>query len=104
MFQHSQLITMVTRFDLGRGVELVRLPQVCSSETAPRWYITRANEYILHRREGWMPYTSVADGDFLFPDPDSAFAHFLKTGYGVFEDSWVEATGTEFCREPSSEA
>jgi len=86
MLHHDDLITMATRFDLGRGVELIRLPSAYSLESQPRWYVTRSNEYILHRRKGWLPYSSVGDGDFFFPDADSAFDYFLQTGYGTLEE------------------
>ena len=86
MLRHDELITMATRFDLGQGVELIRLPSTHSGESRARWYVTRGNEYILHRQQGWLPYASVEDGDFFFPDPDSAFEYFLRTGYTAIEE------------------
>jgi len=85
---HFDLIRMATRFDLGQGIELVRIPAIYGNETNPRWYITRGNDYILHRRMGWVRYDTVSDGDFLFPDVDSAFSFFSEAGTDVKEQQW----------------
>jgi hypothetical protein len=84
---------MATRFDLGRGVELIRVPSSDTGGAKPRWYITRGNEYVLHRRMGWLHYDSVTDGDFFFTDVDSAFSFFVRTGYGIYEQCWKESDG-----------
>jgi hypothetical protein len=88
---HFELISMATRFDLGQGIELIRIPAIYGNETNPRWYITRGNDYILHRRMGWVRYDSVSDGEFLFPDVDSAFSFFSKAGVDISEQRCQEA-------------
>ena len=85
---HFDLIRMATRFDLGQGIELIRIPAIYGNETNPRWYITRGHDYILHRRMGWVRYDTVSDGDFLFPDVDSAFSFFSEAGTDVKEQQW----------------
>ena len=91
MSRHLDLISMATRFDLGQGVELIRIPSIYANETNPRWYVTRGNDYILHRRMGWLRYDAVADGDFLFPDAEAAFTFYTKAGCGVYEQHWQNA-------------
>lgn len=95
MSRYFELIRMATRFDLGQGVELIRIPAIYGNESNPRWYITRGNDYILHRRMGWVRYDSVNDGDFLFPDVDSAFSFFSKAGIDMSEQSCPEAEGQQ---------
>ena len=62
MFQHLELIRMATRFDLGRGVELVRLPQVCSSETARAGASrARTNTSCTAARDGYRTHPSPTE-------------------------------------------
>jgi hypothetical protein len=40
---------------------------------------------------GWVRYDSVSDGDFLFPDVDSAFSFFSQVGVDMSEQPCPEA-------------
>jgi hypothetical protein len=80
MAQRTDLLSMATRFDLGYGVELVRIPAVYDASGRNRWYVTHGHDHVLHCRLGWIAYRSIVDGDFFFPDAESAFHFFLKVG------------------------
>jgi hypothetical protein len=93
--RHLDLTSMATRFDLGQGVELIRVPSTYATETNPRWYITHGIDYILHRYMGWVRYDAVGDGNFLFPDANTAFWFYMKGACGVYERYWKDAEQQE---------
>ncbi|HYL13776.1 MAG TPA: hypothetical protein VEV41_12115 [Terriglobales bacterium] len=97
MLQRADLLSMATRFDLGHGVELVRISAAYDANSRNRWYVTHGNDHVLHCRLGWIAYRSVVDSDFFFSDAESAFSFFLKVGYNGFgeaEGGESVATGT----------
>jgi hypothetical protein len=90
MTYRATLYGMATKFDLGLGVELVRIPSTYTREGEIRWYVTRDNSHILHCVQGWVPYTSVVDGNFFFPNPEIAFSHFVKIGYETLSEGYQD--------------